>query len=211
MSTRDSVRGRVGARLRALRVARGLSIRTLAARTGFSPSFISQVESEGTSLSIGSLETIAADLGVSLSQFFSQIEATPRTVVRRGDRSRFESTWSRGTIELLTDEGPGRTLSAIAVSVEPGGTSGTPVVQREDTVVVVLDGTLALRIGDEETPLQDGDAAYLAAGASVTWANRENALATALVVRVSPREARAGARRTAGGDRPALVWTDGEW
>ena len=46
-----------------------MSVRALATKTGFSASLISQVENSQIMPSIGSLERIAAVLGVNLSEF----------------------------------------------------------------------------------------------------------------------------------------------
>ena len=62
----------VGGRIRQLRLGLGMSVRSLAAKTGFSPSLISQVEHGQVTPSIGSLERIALALGVSLGKFFTE-------------------------------------------------------------------------------------------------------------------------------------------
>ncbi|MBI2953312.1 MAG: PAS domain-containing protein [Chloroflexi bacterium] len=54
----------VGETIRRFRMGRGLSVRALAAETGFSPSFISQVELGQAAPSIASLARIAAALGI---------------------------------------------------------------------------------------------------------------------------------------------------
>jgi transcriptional regulator with XRE-family HTH domain len=54
----------VGEQVRLLRTQRGMSLRSLAAQTDFSPSFISQLENGQVSPSISSMERIAAALGV---------------------------------------------------------------------------------------------------------------------------------------------------
>jgi len=48
-----------------------MSLRSLASRTDFSPSFISQVENGVVSPSIASMEKIAGALGVTLGEFFA--------------------------------------------------------------------------------------------------------------------------------------------
>ena len=63
----------VGERIRQLRLDLGMSVRTLATQTGFSPSLISQVEHSQVMPSIGSLERIALALGVSLGEFFTAL------------------------------------------------------------------------------------------------------------------------------------------
>jgi transcriptional regulator with XRE-family HTH domain len=53
----------IGEHIRRLRSDRGLSVRAFAAQTGFSPSFISQLENGQVSPSLGSLQKIAEALG----------------------------------------------------------------------------------------------------------------------------------------------------
>src|SRR5262245_40543732 len=91
----------VGGRIRQLRLGLGLSLRALAAETGFSPSLISQVEHGRVMPSIGSLERIAMALGVSLSTFFAEPEQTSDELVRADARQKLTSTWSPVSIEAL--------------------------------------------------------------------------------------------------------------
>ncbi len=182
----QGIRGRLGARLRELRVERNLSVRTLAARTGFSPSFISQVEAEVVTPSLASLERIAAELGVSLAQLFTSLETAPRTVVRAGERMTYESTWSRSTVEALTDAAPGRKLSAVQVTFQPGGASGKRMSRSQhDTFALVLAGTLVLSIEDASLVVGAGDAVYLTERAVSAWENLSVDAATLLLVGVS--------------------------
>lgn len=145
MATRNVTLSGLGARLRELRVRRELSVRTLAKRAGFSPSFISQMEADAVSPSLASLERIASELGVTLGQLFTSLESAPRTVVRRMERPSYESVWSRSIVEVLADAVPGRKMSAVQVTVAPGGASGRrPAPSPHDTFALVLSGGLVL-------------------------------------------------------------------
>lgn len=184
----QGIQGKLGARLRELRVARGLSLRTLAARTGFSPSFISQVEAETVSPSLASLEKIAAEVGVSLAQLFSSLESIPRTVVRDDERTVYLSAWSQSMIEALTDGATGRKLSAIQVTFYPGGASGKHQARAlHDTFALVLRGALELSLEDATIMLATGDAVYLTEHTASVWDNRSDEDATLLLVGVSGR------------------------
>ncbi len=188
MKTEAGIRGRVGARLRELRTERGLSVRTLAARSDLSPSFISQIESEAASLSIGSLQRIAAELGVTLGEFFTSLEPSPRTVVRHDERPRYVSAWSRSTVEVLTDGAAGRKISAVQVTVAPGGSSGSRAASSlQDAFVLVLSGELVLITNEGETELWAGDAAYHTEGPAFGWVNRGREPAILLLVGVPGR------------------------
>ncbi len=177
------VQGKLGAKLRELRMEQNLSLRTLASRTGFSPSFLSQVESELVSPSLASLEKIASELGVTLAQLFSSLEDAPRTVVRADERVTYESSWSHSTVTALTDPATGRKLVAVLVTFAPGGASGKqPTVLQQDTIALIVDGTLTLILDGDQLNLEEGDSVYLNAGSRCTWTNQSAEQAAVLLV-----------------------------
>jgi transcriptional regulator with XRE-family HTH domain len=183
MRSQRSGTGSIGGKVRELRTELGLSVRTLAARTGFSPSFISQMEAEAVSPSIASLQKVAEELGVTLGQFFSSLEVAPREVVRREERSEYESGWSRSTIELLADPAPGRKFSAVQITVEPGGTSGKRAAfELQEAVVLVLSGELVAHLGGRELELREGDVVYVSGGTGFSWENKGDEEATLVMV-----------------------------
>ncbi len=172
MRAQSTGTGSIGAKVRELRRERGLSVRTLAARTGFSPSFISQMEAEVVSPSIASLGKVAEELGVSLGQFFSSLESAPREVVRREERPEYKSGWSKSTLSLLADTTPGRKLVAVEVRVEPGGSSGKrSTFGMQEAFVLVISGELVVRLEGREVELFEGDALYVLEGTGFSWEN----------------------------------------
>jgi transcriptional regulator with XRE-family HTH domain len=190
MQPSSGARQGLGARLRELRVQRGLSVRTLAAQVGFSPSFISQVEADAASPSISSLEKIATALGVTLGQLFTSLEhhAAARTVIRRAERSTYTSLWSQATLSVLTDSAPERTLGAIELMIEPQGMSSKRLDARPyDSFALVLAGAVTLVLEAEETLLDPGDSAYVPADTPFAWVNRGELPATLLMVGTSGR------------------------
>lgn len=188
MSDQPLLHTKIGARLRELRQARNLSVRTLATQSGFSPSFISNIESETVSPSIASLEKIAHALGVTLSELFSSIETSPRLIVRHDERATYQSAWSRSLASVLTDSGRGRQLSLLEVMIAPGGVSGgQAIVLLHDLVVLALAGEVVLSIDMEQHTLDQGDAAYLRRGMSFAWRNESDAQATLLIVSLTDR------------------------
>ncbi len=74
----------MGARVRALRRERGLTIEQIAAATGLTKGFISQLERDSTSPSLSSIARICDALGVRLSHIFERDPAP--ALVRKGDR-----------------------------------------------------------------------------------------------------------------------------
>ena len=92
----------VGEHLRQARLQLGMTLRTLARQTGFSPSFMSQVENGQVSPSISSMERIARAVGLTLGEFFDSVTGGEGgLIVRVADRGSLSSRWSAAEIEVL--------------------------------------------------------------------------------------------------------------
>jgi quercetin dioxygenase-like cupin family protein len=160
-----------------------MSLRTLASRTNFSPSFISQVENGVVSPSIASMEKIAVSLGVTLGEFFAAAsEGEGGLIVRVADRLQLASLWSQGRIEAL---GPvtGRRMEPVLITLDPGGRSGKhPYAHNSEEFAFVLEGKPTLTLGPEEHSLEPGDAVTIRAQELRRWENKGPRAARILVI-----------------------------
>lgn len=149
---------RIGPRIRSLRTSQGLTLRLLAERAGLTESFVSQVEREVASPSIASLQRIARGLGTTLGALVADERSNGR-LVRLGERRRVAYPGLRSADEFLTNDPAGR-LQVILSTIEPGGGTGDePYTHDSDEeVLVVLEGSLDLWVGDEHFVLDEGDA-----------------------------------------------------
>jgi transcriptional regulator with XRE-family HTH domain len=151
---------RVGARVRALREAMGLSLRGLAERSGVSAPMLSQVERGETSPTVALAERIAAGLELTLSQLLRLDEGGHVTVVRRAEgRSRRRDGHRT---EELTPPLPGQradvSLHVLAPGARTAGPNDPPIHEpgsRE--TAVVLGGELTLVVDGEPERLSEGD------------------------------------------------------
>ena len=140
----------VGERIRQLRLDSGMSVRTLATKSGFSPSLISQVEHGQVMPSIGSLERIAMALGVSLSTFFAELDPSATRLVRASARPQLTSTWSPVSIEALGSLDGSGTLEPIMLIMAPGGRSGIfPATPGGEKFALLIEGEVTLTLGDQ--------------------------------------------------------------
>jgi XRE family transcriptional regulator, regulator of sulfur utilization len=179
----ESIEQRLGPELKRLREASGISLRTLAERAGFSPSFISQVENGQVSPSIASLEQIAATLNVTLADFFATPDTSEVVVVRADARPSFRSSWSRARIDSLMAAGKAQPLEAIMVTIEAGGSSGKHAAGlSSDQLAVVFSGHPTLTLADDTVELDSGDAVLIRARTPHRWQNRERVAAQVLLV-----------------------------
>ena len=176
----------IGEHIRRLRSDRGLSVRAFAAQTGFSPSFISQLENGLVSPSIDSMERIANTLGVTLGEFFASLgSGEGGLVVRVTDRVQLPSKWSQATVEALSSMSRGRLTEPLLITLEPGGRSGKhPAAHPREEFAFVIAGEVDLTLGPETFHLTAGDAVTIRRGELRRWANGSTATARILVVAV---------------------------
>jgi transcriptional regulator with XRE-family HTH domain len=160
----------VGRRIRERRIAVGLVLEQLAARSGVSTGALSQLERGVGNPSLGSLIQVAHALGTTVPMLLDIASATS-PLVRREERRRITlhdgdqegATYHDGdqegaTYELLTPD-LGRLLEVIWVETEPANTTeGTPYVHAGQEVGVVIEGVSEVHVGDETYLLRAGDA-----------------------------------------------------
>ncbi len=184
LATTSHVRGHIGEAVRTLREQQKLSVRTLAKRSGFSASFISQVEHGLASPSINSMEKIARELGVSLSMFFDQKDELQTPIVTRaGEGAELTSGWSQGTVRALSSSWPASTLEALLMTLSAGGRSGSePSSHLNEEFAIVLAGNVLLHLSDEQRILQPGDSVHLAPHTPHRWENPTDRQARILLV-----------------------------
>ncbi len=174
----------VGAQVRRLRKGARLSLRALAEATGFSPSFISQLENGQVSPSIHSMQRIAAALGTSLGGFFAALQPeAPAPIVRARDRRGASSSWSRARVEVVGPLPAGSGFESLLITLQPGGRSGKhPMPHGHREFAFVLDGQATLQLGDRTHTLSPGDAVVLQANEPHLWANAERRRCRILLV-----------------------------
>jgi mannose-6-phosphate isomerase-like protein (cupin superfamily) len=140
--------------------------------TGFSASFMSQVERGLASPSIASLERIAASLGVGLTQLFREIEPAGPAVMTARDRHVVASAWSKATLETLGAIGGHRQVEVLLITLESGGSSGKLVhANAADLLCLILAGEARLTLDGTDHRLRAGDCTRIPPKTLHRWYN----------------------------------------
>jgi len=158
-----------GGRIRELRRKAGLTLQALADEAGISVGFLSQVERNKATPSLGTLASLAAALGVEVNWFI----ATPQpadAVTRAGGRIRFSITDSSLNYERLDTTLPGSTLSSLIIHIPPGYASEVTRHTGEE-MVFVLDGRIRQTLGDAVIDLAPGDSLHFMGDTPHSFAN----------------------------------------
>ena len=148
----------LGLTIRRLRESRRLSLKEVAARSGLTQSFLSQVERNLTSPSVASLRKVAQAFGVPLTELFQGPVIPENRVVRRAERTQLIHPSRQWRDYLLTPSLTGK-LQVILSVIEPGGGSGEePYAHDSDEeCVIILRGRLDFWVGSDRYLLEEGD------------------------------------------------------
>ncbi len=157
----------VGEKIKVLREQKGLQLKDVADRTGFSTALISQMENHLVSPSLGTLIKLAKALDVKVGDFFGEVHGEPYTIVRKDERktvSRFaskEGVKYGYSYEALGFEKKDRHMEPFIVTLEPATikTSKTSTHEGEE-FIYVLDGEMEVILGNHTDVLYPGDSIY---------------------------------------------------
>ncbi len=151
----------LGARIRQLRKAKGVTLRDAATAASVSESFLSQVERGLANPSVASLRRIADALEQPIATLFLGSEPEGM-VVRFAERRRL--THPGGAFEdSLVTSSAARKLQIHQTVISPGGSPGDePYTHSADEeCVIVLEGALLMTAGENTVRLEQGDSMVL--------------------------------------------------
>ena len=175
---------RIGAQLKAARLAARMSMAEVAEQAGLTKGFVSKLERDLASVSVASLIRLCDALGVSVGSLF---QAPAGEVVRHDAYPPINFGGKKMTEYLLTPSGEKR-VQAILSDIEPGGGSGDDPYPLPADVefVFVLAGQLQVAIAGEQITLDQGDAFTFPAGTPHTFRAAPQAGRTQVLWLVSP-------------------------
>jgi transcriptional regulator with XRE-family HTH domain len=160
---------RIGKRLRGIRAERGLTLQQIAAASGLTRAFISQLERGETSASVSSLYRICAALGVELQDLFEP----PQSSLVRASERRASFLGGTGVVDYLLTPESERRAELIETHLEPGGTADEELFTRPGDLVIahVRHGKLEVRLDAELITLGEGDTLTFDPTVPHTWCN----------------------------------------
>jgi DNA-binding transcriptional MerR regulator len=178
----DGAVGAIGARLRQLRMRRGLSLAQVAKAAAISVGFLSAIERSQMSASIGTLRRLARFYKTNILDFFDPAE-TNRRLVRPSERKVLEA-------------GPGVRMELLAwgntvmephlFRISPKAGSGESYTHEGEEFLIVLRGELHLALDSQEFRLKSGDSFYFESATPHRWKNPGRSEAWVLWVNTPP-------------------------
>lgn len=144
----------IGSSIRAIRKRKNMTIAQICEETGLSQGFMSQVETNKTSPSIATLESIADALKVPLAYLLLKKEDRMH-IVRKEDRR----TTTSGTEHLKVEHlSASKNVRVILVEIPPGASTGkAPHAHEGEEVHVVIKGQVYAKQGEDFAEFNEGD------------------------------------------------------
>lgn len=172
----------VGRRLQELRMMQGLSIRSLAEKSGLNFNTLSMIENEKTSPNVNTLQQLAIALRVPITAFF-EAGFIHRDVVFQKLGQRARTIFSHSDLE---DLGGGLALgeaTPLLMTCKPNTNSGVEaIVHTGQEFVYCLEGSIVYWVGHDEYLLEPGDSLIFQAHIPHRWENREDAPSRSILI-----------------------------
>ena len=149
----------IGAKLKELRILKGLTQEELADRAELSKGFISQLERDLTSPSIATLMDILQCLGTSIGEFFN---ATPEEQIVFGKTDYFEKhdLELKNEIKWIIPNAQKNMMEPILLTLEPGGETYPDNPHEGEEFGYVLQGNISIHIGSKTYKAKKGESFY---------------------------------------------------
>jgi transcriptional regulator with XRE-family HTH domain len=169
----NDIDGRIGARVRALRDERGLTLEGLAERADVSRAMLSRIERGESSPTAQLLNKVCGGLGVTLSMLFAETEKPANPLARRAVQTIWRDPQSGYLRRNVSPTGTGASVEIVEIEFPPGESvafRNDQVAAREQQIWV-LDGALEVDLGDETFHLEKGDCFYMRFGLPIRFRN----------------------------------------
>lgn len=173
----------IGHRMKELRIQYGLTQQELADRSELSKGFISQLERNLTSPSIGTLLDIIQCLGTTPAEFFADQE--PEQVVFRQE-DYFMKEKEESAVKWVIPNAQKNAMEPVLMTLAPHGSSDVHLPHEAEEFGYVLKGSIRLNYGSSSYVVRQGESFYFDAGKKHSIENSGNKEAVVLWVSTPP-------------------------
>jgi transcriptional regulator with XRE-family HTH domain len=165
--------GRISARIRALRAARGLTLEALAGLADVSRAMLSRIERGESSPTAQLLNKVCGGLGITLSELFAESEQPASPLARLADQRTWRDPASGYLRRNVSPTSSGSSVQIVEIEFPPGESVvfDNDRVAGKDQQIWVLAGVLSLEFSDETVRLEAGDCFYMRFGRPIRFHN----------------------------------------
>jgi transcriptional regulator with XRE-family HTH domain len=180
----------IGARIKELRIARGLTLDELASASAVSRAMISRIERAEASPTASLLARLCAALGLSLSAFFAEEEKNVSPLARRNDQPVWRDPETGYVRRAVSPAGMQSPVDLVEVSFPAGARVSFPpnaASRGMSQHVWLFEGEMEMTVGETVHCLMPGDCLFMGIGDGHVFYNPGDKPARYCVVLDRPR------------------------
>ena len=172
----------IGAKIKALRLKKGLTQEELGERTDLTKGYISQLERDLNSPSIETLFNILEVLGSTPKEFFDDTANKQPVVYTKDDQTIFTDQDKKYTIQWLIPTSNEKEMEPVIITLKKDGEFKQFEPSLSETFIFVLNGRIRVVIGNEEYIAGEGHSVYYEASSHHQIFNAHNGITRLLLV-----------------------------
>ncbi len=179
----------IGKKLKQLRKDRQMTLNALSQKSGVAVATLSRMEHDIMTGTLESHVKICQALGVSLGDFYKEVELDTKSVSVVKQKEKHDSYVhpKNSTIELLTTKIMSKKMMPMLLRISKSGqTHKEENKPGSEKFIYVLEGTLTAKVGKEEHHLVKGDSLYFDASLPHTFINSGKSDITAICILTPP-------------------------
>lgn len=153
---------KLGKKLKSFRKERKMTLKELSEKSGVQIATLSRMENDSMTGTLDSHANICKTLGISLADFYREIESAHKTLsVRSGEESKSFIRPPKAAVEMLTTRLADKKMMPLLIKIRKGGDSGREKNKvGTEKFIYVLEGKIRAKIGTDEYRLSKGDSIY---------------------------------------------------
>lgn len=163
----DELEAAIGARIRKLRLEKGLTLDDLASSSGVSRAMISRIERAEASPTASLLARVCAALGLSLSTFFAEEEEGASPLARRHEQQVWRDPETGYVRRSVSPPGTASEVDIVDVEFPPGARVSFPPHAASHGMtqhIWVFEGEMEMTAGEKVHHLFPGDCLFMPVG-----------------------------------------------
>jgi transcriptional regulator with XRE-family HTH domain len=172
----------IGAKIKSLRLQKGLTQEELGERTNLTKGYISQLERDLNSPSIETLFAILAVLGTTPKEFFDDEATQQKIVYPADDQTSYEDDEMKYSLRWLVPSSNDKEMEPVLITFGKTGEFKRFEPSLAETFVYVLKGKIRVHLGEEVYIAKQGDSVYYEADSAHQIVNADSGVTQILLV-----------------------------
>ncbi|WP_332650471.1 helix-turn-helix domain-containing protein [Lysinibacillus sp. 54212] len=172
----------IGAKIKALRIKKGLTQEELGERTDLTKGYISQLERDLNSPSIETLFSLLEVLGSTPKEFFDDGVDSQHVVYTKDEQTSFTDHDKNYTIQWLIPTSNEKEMEPVILTLKEHGEFKQFEPSLAETFIYVLKGRIRVVIGQDEYIASEGHAVYYEASSNHQIFNAHHGITRLLLV-----------------------------